>query len=377
MGPQYPITLGIGMTVPTWYKLGTLTLASGSVVRMFSLQATTQTYQGVPKQLFLDFVSNAGNPVQDTYDATPVAFNAYTRMQTTSPEWYFDGFSTDVAVTQLSNAVYAFYLIVYPDTGTGFFTVRHAPGDSFLFEGVYTGGTRPANGVYPTGLPVTSVDQIGALPTDNPTATGLLTCQNLRATGTVDLPVNSLAISDVSNLQQSLDSKANASNAQLTGTATAAALQVNGASTLLGSLNVNGFTTLAATTISSLAVTGSGGSNFFGALGSGGGFFTQTGFLTTTSSSTTVYTVGPSQKGLIFLDAEAPNSSSTVCFFSGASGTYWLSIVARNGNALGVNIGTAFSGTWNMSILINSTGAIRVATTSTGITRWTVVLLAS
>jgi hypothetical protein len=30
-----------------------------------------------------------------------------------------------------------------------------------------------------------------------------------------------------------------------------------------------------------------------------------------------------------------------------------------------------------MSILINSTGAIRVATTSTGITRWTVILLAS
>ena len=362
MGPQYPITLGIGMTVPTWYKLGTLTLASGSFVRMFSLQATAQTYQGVPKQLFLDFVSNAGNPVQDTYDATPVAFNAYTRMQTTSPEWYFDGFSTDVAVTQLSNAVYAFYLIVYPNTGTGFFTVRHAPGDSFLFEGVYTGGTRPANGVYPMGLPLTSVDQIGALPINNPTATGLLSCQNFKATGTVDIPANSLTIDDVLNLQTSLNAKAN----------------LAGPTTFTGTVTLPSFQTLTNAQLN--GTTNSTGSIFANLLGANSSFTSTYGTQAsmTAGVSSTIYTLAANSRGFIFLDTDSTNASSTVAYFSNMSGVNYLTILARNGNALGTaNLGTAFSGTYNMTVVINSSGNIRVSVVNGGSIRWNVILLSA
>ena len=68
---------------------------------------------------------------------------------------------------------------------------------------------------------MTSVDQIGALPIDNPTATGLLSCQNFKATGTVDIPANSLTIGDVLNLQTSLNAKANlAGPTTFTGTVT-------------------------------------------------------------------------------------------------------------------------------------------------------------
>lgn len=72
------------------------------------------------------------------------------------------------------------------------------------------------------------------------------------------------------------------------------------------------------------------------------------------------------------------DKTSAVCFFSGASGVFWLSIVAKNGNALGsANAGNAHSGTNNLSVFINSTGAISVSTTSAGTTRWSIVLLPS
>ena len=161
MGPQYTIVRAFMMTTATWYKLGTLTLADALAVSMFTLELTTQSPIGDFHVAVVRFSSNGGNFVRNTYDTTPVAFNAHVQAQTTSKNWFYD-MSSDLAVTQLSNSSYAFYLKVYPDVGAGFFSVQHASGDSFTYEGLYTSTTRPAQGVHPTILAVATPDGIGA-----------------------------------------------------------------------------------------------------------------------------------------------------------------------------------------------------------------------
>ena len=72
------------MTVATWYKLGTLTLSTISSARMFTLELTTQSPVGGFRAAVVRFSSNSRNFVRNTYDATPVAFNAHVHSQTTS-----------------------------------------------------------------------------------------------------------------------------------------------------------------------------------------------------------------------------------------------------------------------------------------------------
>ena len=61
------------MTVATWHKLGTLTLADATSARMFTLELTTQSPVGGFRAAVVRFSSNSGNFVQNTYDATLVA----------------------------------------------------------------------------------------------------------------------------------------------------------------------------------------------------------------------------------------------------------------------------------------------------------------
>jgi hypothetical protein len=188
---RFPITLGVGMTVPDWYMLGTLTLFDASAVRMCTLELTTQNPVGGFRAVVLRFSSNGGVFVKNTYDATPVAFNAHVQVQTTShPSIYT--LSSDLAVTQLSNTSYAFYVRIYPGVGTGFFSVLHTTGDSFTFEGVYTGTTRPAQGVHPDILAIASPDAIGAVPVLDPEVFGTLTCQDVAASGGLTVGGNSV-----------------------------------------------------------------------------------------------------------------------------------------------------------------------------------------
>ena len=101
-------------------------------------------------------------------------------------------------------------------------------------------------------------------------------------------------------------------------------------------------------------------------------------FNMTGGSSFTVYQVTGSQRGLIFLDTGTTNASSTVAYFATTTGVNPLSVLARNGNALGSqNLGTATSGAYNMNAAINASGAIRVSATTFGSVRWNVILLST
>jgi hypothetical protein len=357
MGPQYTIVRAIGMTTATWYKLGTLTLADAAAVSMFTLELTTQNPIGGFRAAVVRFSSNGGNFVRNTYDATPVAFNAYVQAQSTSKDWFLE-MSGDLAVTQLSNSSYAFYLKVYPDVGAGFFSVQHASGDSFAYEGLYTSTTKPAQGVHPFILAVATPDGIGALPVVNPnmvnpSVQGTLACQNVTASGT-------LGVTGATTLA---------------GT-TASSLTVNGASSLQGTLNVSGFTTLGAAQASSFGVT----NNITGALFQASiGFTSTSGTLSTAaSSSQTLYTLTANQRLLIFVETDTTNASSAVAYCSNLSGVVYMTIIARNGNAYSSqNFGSAFVGSWNMNLFVLSTGAIRCSTTSAGSVRWNILFLSS
>jgi hypothetical protein len=295
----------------------------------------------------LHFSTNNGSYVQNTYDATPVDFNAHAEMQVDSVNWFYALPDEDVAVQQNSNTSYAFYVRITATTRAGFFTVYHSTGDAFTFVGTTAGSSRPSNGVHPMVSQPVDPAMIGAAPTVNPNFTGTLTTQNLGVSNLVLLPNDSLTIANTAGLIGALSGKA----------------------TLGGPVNFS-----SCTLAGPLSAANISGNTIIGNVG----FQSSTGLVTTTSSSQTIYQVGSSQRGLLVVDAEAPNSSSAVCFFSSASGVFWLSIVARNGNAFGTaNVGTAFSGTNNLNVFVNSTGAIRVSTTSSGTTRWSVVLLPS
>jgi hypothetical protein len=385
MGPQYTIVRAIGMTTATWYKLGTLTLADATAVSMFTLELTTQNPIGGFRAAVVRFSSNGGNFVRNTYDATPVAFNAYVQAQSTSKDWFLE-MSGDLAVTQLSNSSYAFYLKVYPDVGAGFFSVQHASGDSFAYEGLYTSTTKPAQGVHPFILAVATPDGIGALPVVNPnmvnpSVQGTLACQNVTASGTLGVTgattlagttASSLTVNGASSLQGTLG----VTGATTLAGTTASSLTVNGASSLQGTLNVSGFTTLGAAQASSFGVT----NNITGALFQASiGFTSTSGTLSTAaSSSQTLHTLTANQRLLIFVETDTTNGSSAVAYCSNLSGVVYMTIIARNGNAYSSqNFGSAFVGTWNMNLFVLSTGAIRCSTTSAGSVRWNILFLSS
>ena len=79
----------------------------------------------------LNFSTNNGVIVMNTYDIPPVAFNGYPDLQTSSVEWYYGTLGTDIVVAQNSNTSYSFFVRITPDHGQGFFTVYHSTGDTF------------------------------------------------------------------------------------------------------------------------------------------------------------------------------------------------------------------------------------------------------
>jgi hypothetical protein len=361
MGPQYPISAGV--TVATWYKLGTLTIAS-SGVHMFELHLTTQSPIGGFRSAVLRFSSNNNEITQLTYDSPiPYGFPAYVQVQTTSKNWAYSSVVSDLAVTWISNTSYAFYLKVYPDTGTGFFSVRHAPGsNSFAFEGVYTGTTRPAQGVHPTILAVATPDGIGALPAVDPTVSGTLSCQGLAVTlpGTVTLPVGSVSQESISGLVPALNTKA-----------TLGAAANFTSCTLSGSLNFGGNIVGGANTnISAFQLNASGG---FRSDGGTAAF--------AAGVSQTIYTFGAGSgnvnRGFVVVEAGSPNNSTTLAFFDALSQNTFVTILARQGNVNTgtTNLGTNNGGTYNMSLFCNSSGNLRLSLTNAGTATWTLIFI--
>jgi hypothetical protein len=56
----------------------------------------------------LNFSTNNGAIVVNTYDNHPVAFNAFPDLQTTSIDWYYSALVADIIITQISNRNYSF-----------------------------------------------------------------------------------------------------------------------------------------------------------------------------------------------------------------------------------------------------------------------------
>jgi hypothetical protein len=308
-------------------------------------------------QARLTFSTNNGAFAQNTYDTPPVAFNAWADIQTTSVEWYYGSLATDVVVAQTSNTSYSFFVRVTPDNGVGFFTVYHSTGgDAFTFVGTNAGSTRPLNGVYPMVSQPLDPTMIGAASSNSPTITGTTSLQNLAVSGTVSgtlactdvtaasslsvasggfvaFPNNSVPIECISGLTSALAGKA----------------------TLGGSAN---FTSLTA-------------SSFV----SSGLFNSQFGSFSATATFQNLLSVA-GKKGFVFLDGQAPITSSILAYFSCVTPNQCLSIVAQNGNAYSFsNLGTAQgSGSMQIQVGISNTSNIRVSASGSGGTIfWAVV----
>jgi hypothetical protein len=119
-----------------------------------------------------------------THDVPPQDFGAHVEVQTTTLSWFDGTIGQDFVVQRVSDTVYAFYILNYPNHGSGFFSVQHPPGDAFAYSGTYHGTSLPANGVHPMVLPLVTPAGIGAADTADPTFTGTLACQDLTVSGT-------------------------------------------------------------------------------------------------------------------------------------------------------------------------------------------------
>jgi hypothetical protein len=183
MGAQYAVFNNLTPQAE-WFKLGVYT-ASAAEYRSLRLQLVQHSTSGDTAGVFkaatltLSTTDLFGTVV---YDAPSQLFGAHAELQTTTPLWGTIG--QDFVVQRVSETVYAIYFLNYPNHGTGFFSVQHAPGDAFSYSGTYHGTSLPPNGVHPMVLPLATPESIGAAPTDAATFTGTLACQNLTVSGT-------------------------------------------------------------------------------------------------------------------------------------------------------------------------------------------------
>ena len=152
-----------------------------------------------------------------TYDTPPQFFNAWAEVRTSSVDWFNSTLGTDLAITRNSDTSYTFWTkqYVFNDI-TGWFYVQHAIGDSFTYVGQYPpiaqqGPTPPPNGVYPTVMLSVSTDMIGAAPTEDPTFTGTLACQNLTASGTATFnAIQNMSVSGTATFNTNITLQASA-----------------------------------------------------------------------------------------------------------------------------------------------------------------------
>ena len=96
---------GVGLSAPEWYRMGTFDATSG--IRMLRLDLLMQAPAGLFMSARLNFSTNNGVIVMNTYDIPPVAFNGYPDLQTSSVDWYYGTLGTDIVIAQNSNASYS------------------------------------------------------------------------------------------------------------------------------------------------------------------------------------------------------------------------------------------------------------------------------
>jgi hypothetical protein len=151
---------------------------------------------------------------------------------------------------------------------------------------------------------------------------------------------------------------------------------VNTGNLFAQSLNVTGGTTLGTTNAASLTLSGL----FSGATIMGTSVYASSGFTSvfgTFSASATFQNLlnVAGKKGFVFLDGQAPITSSILAYFSCITPNPCLSVVAQNGNAASFyNLGAAAgTGTVMINVGINTTSNIRVSGNQNGTIFWAVV----
>ena len=345
-------------TQALWFELGTftsnLTLWASKVMRLQVCfqEETTGTFRTAT--LCFSLTDKSGTM---SYDTPSIAMDCYAEVQTDSPDWWSSTLSTDFAVKRITATSHMFFVKVPGISSgslnfiSGFFSVHHSAGDTFTYTGYYRSPTRPTNAFHPPAKSTIDASMF------DPNFTGeTVQCATLAATGSVTC--NSVTATSSASLRN-----LGCTGATFSGTVTLPQFQV------LNSCQMIGTTTATQIFANSLLATLTGFSSAFG---------TNT---MVANSSQTLYQVAGSQRGLIFVETDpalVANAQSTVAYFTTMSGVNSLSVLARNGNALGSsNLGTAASGTYTMTLTINSAGAIRASIQNNGNLRWNVLLLSA
>jgi hypothetical protein len=332
-------TYAIPNTANTWIFLGTMNSLpqTGSVV-LLNIFSNNAVKGDVVDELYATVrfsTSNGALFVRQGANSTPF-YGEATIAQ--SLNW---AATAAFAIQQNSSTSYSFYFNTGSTPGVGFFTVQSQ--SAFTYAGLTsTSGGPTGCFIYPTVLFQQGISSSGesTFVTDviqafsfqsqynffalqNAAQETLLYLDNagstlstpLTCTGAFTCPDASLSIAKTSGLQGALDEKVPTASPSFTGTANAANLIASGFITAVG------------------------------------GFSCQFGSFSATNVFQNLLNVA-GKRGFLFLDGQAPNTSSILAYFSCITPNPCLSIVAQNGNAYSFgNLGTAAgTGTVLMSV---------------------------
>ena len=265
-------------------------------------------------------------------------------------------------IQQNSSTSYSFFFNTGVPPGVGFFTVQSQ--SAFTYSGTTSASGPTGCFIYPTLLfqqgistsgeatfaadvlqAYTYKSQDNTITFQNASLTTLFSIAAagstlstpLTCTGAFTCPDASLSIAKTSGLQAALDAKAPTASPSFSGTTSVASLT-------------------ASTSVTS------------------GLFNSQAGSFSATTSFQNLLNVA-GKRGFLFLDGQAPITSSILAYFSCVTPNPCLSVVAQNGNAASFyNLGTASgTGTVMINVGINTSSNIRVSATQNGTIFWAVV----
>jgi hypothetical protein len=290
---------------------------------MFKMELLTQHYYNANSVDFVTaeiyFSTSNGSSSQTGADSTPFYGCASMRC---SPNIAYNFDRTSVAIRQLSQTSYAFYIYLFEFTGRSMIRVTtNQAGDVFTSNNVAESPT--GCWINPDYNSRVTKDDVGLGSVDN--------------TSDADKPLSTAATS-------ALALKANlAGPTTFTGTTNCASLNASG--------------TITAANVRSTGV-----------------MYTQFGTLASTSTFQTIYNFA-GKRGLAFIIGIGTIASSIMAFFDNTYGAGHVSIVARNGNSSSSsNLGTAQLGTMLIGVQ-NSGNNLQVNSTTSGTVSWSVILL--
>jgi hypothetical protein len=289
---------------------------------MFTMEITTQQYYSASSGSFgtatLIFSTSEGTSSVNGANVTPF-YGCASVAVSSSGAWYFD--QTSIAIQQNSTTSYSFYIFMAEYPGRGMFRITLNGLDTFQYS--ILAQSPSGCWIYPDNNSRVTKADVGLGNVDN----------------------TSDASKPVSTAQQSaLDLKANLAGPTFTGTVNCANLT---ASALITAANVR----------------------------STGIMYSSFGSLSATSTMQTIYNFA-GKRGFVFLSGTGTVASSIVAFFDNITSAYYISTIARNGNASSSGfLGTTNAGTMIISVQADASKNIQVSSTVNGTVSWSVILV--